>query len=125
MIIRLRQHECMTQISNELVIELLKKVQTDVKEVLGSHTRRFLRVREDLNSLRETSIICAATTCAAKPCRLDGHPPATHRNPAQFERRGVKAVAARPRIRKAEVGTCSQAACRVALWSWTHTRNCS
>lgn len=42
-------------ITNELLYEVLKRVQSDladVKAVLGDHSRQFIRVREDVNRLR-------------------------------------------------------------------------
>jgi septation ring formation regulator EzrA len=46
----------MPQITNELIYEILKKLQTDVAELkttLTDHTRQLLRIREDINSVRE------------------------------------------------------------------------
>jgi hypothetical protein len=62
----------MTAITNELIYEILKKLQADIAEVkttLADHTRHFLRVREDINSLRDDITICAATMFGTKPCR--------------------------------------------------------
>jgi hypothetical protein len=45
----------MTNITNELIYETLKKVQADVaniKATLADHTHQFLKVREDINNLR-------------------------------------------------------------------------
>ena len=42
-------------ITNELLYEVLKRVQSDLAEVKamqGDHSRQFIRVREDINSLR-------------------------------------------------------------------------
>ena len=42
-------------VTNELIYDVLKQVQADVAEVKGTladHTRQFIRVREDINSLR-------------------------------------------------------------------------
>lgn len=42
-------------VTNELIYEVLKKVQTDLAEVKATqadHSRQFIRVREDINSLR-------------------------------------------------------------------------
>jgi len=45
----------MAQITNELSYEILKQLQAslaDVKAILLDHSRQFIRVREDINSLR-------------------------------------------------------------------------
>jgi hypothetical protein len=45
----------MSQISNELLYDVLKKVQSDltaVKQTLADHTHHLLRLREDVNNLR-------------------------------------------------------------------------
>jgi hypothetical protein len=42
-------------VTNELIYDVLKQVQADMAEVKGTladHTRQFIRVREDINSLR-------------------------------------------------------------------------
>ncbi len=42
-------------VSNELIYEILKRVQSDVAEIKATqadHSRQFIRVREDVNSLR-------------------------------------------------------------------------
>jgi chromosome segregation ATPase len=46
----------MTQITNELMFEILKQLQAgmaEIKAILTDHTRQFLRVREDINNVRE------------------------------------------------------------------------
>jgi hypothetical protein len=46
----------MTQISNELIYEVLKNVQAgqaDMKATLADHTRQLLRIREDMNNIRD------------------------------------------------------------------------
>jgi hypothetical protein len=46
---------CMTEITNELIYEVLKKIQNDVstvKQTLSDHTHALLRIREDVNNLR-------------------------------------------------------------------------
>jgi hypothetical protein len=45
----------MSDITNELLYEVLKKIQTDIGEIkatLSDHTRQFIRLREDINNLR-------------------------------------------------------------------------
>jgi parvulin-like peptidyl-prolyl isomerase len=46
----------MTQnVTNELIYDVLKQLQADVAELkatLADHTRQFIRVREDINTLR-------------------------------------------------------------------------
>ena len=42
-------------VTSELIYDVLKQVQADMAEVKGTladHTRQFIRVREDINSLR-------------------------------------------------------------------------
>jgi hypothetical protein len=42
-------------ITNELIYEILKKLQTDIsdiKAVQSDHSMQFIRVREDINSIR-------------------------------------------------------------------------
>jgi hypothetical protein len=42
-------------VTNELIYDVLKQLQADVAEVkatLADHTRQFIRVREDINTLR-------------------------------------------------------------------------
>jgi hypothetical protein len=46
-------------ITNELMLEILKQLQkdmADVKATLADHTRQFIRVREELNGLRGDDI---------------------------------------------------------------------
>lgn len=48
-------HARMVDISNELIIEILKSIQGAVAEVRATqadHTRQLLRIREDINGLR-------------------------------------------------------------------------
>ena len=43
------------RIDNELIYEVLKRIQADVAEMKATqadHSRQFIRVREDINSLR-------------------------------------------------------------------------
>lgn len=43
------------KVDNELIYETLKRIQTDLAEVKATqadHSRQFIRVREDINSLR-------------------------------------------------------------------------
>lgn len=45
----------MTQVTNELIFEILKQIQNgqaDLKAVLADHTHQLLRIREDINALR-------------------------------------------------------------------------
>lgn len=45
----------MTGITNELIYEVLKKLQADVAQVKATqadHSRQFIRVRDDINNLR-------------------------------------------------------------------------
>ncbi len=45
----------MAQITNELIYEILKQLQAgqaDLKVILSDHSRQFIKVREDINSLR-------------------------------------------------------------------------
>jgi hypothetical protein len=45
----------MSQITNELMLEILKSLQsgqTEIKAVLADHTRQLIRIREDINALR-------------------------------------------------------------------------
>jgi hypothetical protein len=49
----------MTQITNELIYEILKQLQTglaEIKTTLADHTRQLIRVREDINSLRSDDL---------------------------------------------------------------------
>jgi len=42
-------------VTNELIYDVLKQLQAEVAEVkatLADHTRQFIRVREDINTLR-------------------------------------------------------------------------
>jgi hypothetical protein len=42
-------------VTNELIYDVLKQLQADMAEVkatLADHTRQFIRVREDINTLR-------------------------------------------------------------------------
>ena len=42
-------------VNNELIYEVLKRIQADLTEVKAAqadHSRQFIRVREDINSLR-------------------------------------------------------------------------
>lgn len=42
-------------VTNELLYEILKQIQgavAEMKATLADHTRQFIRVREDINSLR-------------------------------------------------------------------------
>lgn len=45
----------MTQITNELIYEILKSLQAslaEIKATLGDHTHQLIRVREEINALR-------------------------------------------------------------------------
>lgn len=45
----------MAEVTNELLYEVLKKLQADMAEVkttLGDHGRQLIRIREDINVLR-------------------------------------------------------------------------
>jgi hypothetical protein len=45
----------MTNITNELLYEILKSLQAgqaEIKSTLADHTRQLIRIREDINSLR-------------------------------------------------------------------------
>ena len=49
----------MPQITNELIYEILKQLQsglTDVKATLADHTRQLIRIREDINALRSDDL---------------------------------------------------------------------
>lgn len=44
-----------TKVTNELIFEILKKIQADiadVKDSLSDHTRQFIRLREEIHNLR-------------------------------------------------------------------------
>ena len=46
----------MSDITNELIYEILKQLQAglaEVKTVLDDHTRQLLRIREDINNVRD------------------------------------------------------------------------
>ncbi|MBJ7532972.1 hypothetical protein JDN40_02430 [Rhodomicrobium vannielii ATCC 17100] len=45
----------MPQISNDLIYEILKQLQSgqaEIKSTLADHTRQLIRIREDINTLR-------------------------------------------------------------------------
>lgn len=45
----------MTEITNQLIYEVLKQLQagqTEIKAILTDHTRQIIRVREEINALR-------------------------------------------------------------------------
>lgn len=45
----------MAEVTNELLYEVLKKIQGDVAEVkktLGDHSQQLIRIREEINSVR-------------------------------------------------------------------------
>lgn len=45
----------MTQVTNDLIYEILKQLQTgqtELRTLLSDHTRQFIRIREDINALR-------------------------------------------------------------------------
>ncbi len=45
----------MAEVTNELLYEILKKLQTDMAEVkntLGDHGHQLIRIREEINMLR-------------------------------------------------------------------------
>ena len=49
----------MTEITNQLIYEILRQLQTgqtEIKNVLTDHTRQLLRIREDINSLRSDDL---------------------------------------------------------------------
>jgi hypothetical protein len=49
----------MTEITNQLIYEVLKQLQTglaEIKVTLAGHTRQLLRIREDINALRSDDL---------------------------------------------------------------------
>jgi hypothetical protein len=49
----------MSEISNELVYEVLKSIQAAVAEIKATqadHTRQLLRIRDDINNLRSDDL---------------------------------------------------------------------
>jgi hypothetical protein len=49
----------MTEITNELIYEILKQLQAgqaEMKAVLADHTRQLLRIRDDINNLRSDDL---------------------------------------------------------------------
>ena len=55
-ILSIRYNACMTEPTNDLIYEVLKKLQADtaeIKAILVDHSRQFLRGREDMASIRD------------------------------------------------------------------------
>jgi hypothetical protein len=49
----------MTEITNQLLYEVLKHLQTgqaDIKSALADHTRQLIKIREDINNLRSDDL---------------------------------------------------------------------
>lgn len=49
----------MNEITNELIYEILKQLQTgmtEMKATLADHTRQLLRIRDDINNLRSDDL---------------------------------------------------------------------
>ncbi len=49
----------MTQITNDIIYEILKKIQAEigaVKQTQGDHTHHLLRLREEVNNLRSDDL---------------------------------------------------------------------
>lgn len=49
----------MSQVTNEIIYEVLKKIQSEVsglKQTLADHTHHLLRLREDVNNLRSDDL---------------------------------------------------------------------